>query len=162
MRRPPGPFADHDLDILVDLAGHTTGSRPEILAHKPAQVLITHLGYHGAIGLAAVDYKLTDRLADDPQNERFQIEKLLFMDALSSRADHIDAAPGAKFTRRFEPKADSYSAGIRERDELSPRLLDTWARIFRELPRGGRRVLAHRPARRIDPRARHATRGPHA
>lgn len=128
-------IADHDLDILVDLAGHTTGSRPEILAHKPARVLITHLGYHGAIGLAAVDYKLTDRLADDPQNERFQIEKLLFMDRSIFPFDHIDAAPGAKFTKeRFGLEGRFVFGEFVNAMKLSPRLLDTWARIFRELP----------------------------
>jgi protein O-GlcNAc transferase len=128
-------IADHDLDILVDLAGHTTGSRPEILAHKPARVVITHLGYHGAIGLDAVDYKLTDRFADDPQNERFQVEKLLFMDRSIFPFDHVEAADDARFTKAAFGLEGKFVFGeFVNAMKLSPRLLDTWARIFRELP----------------------------
>ena len=42
-----------DLDILVDLSTHTRGSRPAILARKPARVQITHVASAGAVGLSA-------------------------------------------------------------------------------------------------------------
>jgi predicted O-linked N-acetylglucosamine transferase (SPINDLY family) len=128
-------IADHDLDILVDLAGHTVGARPEILAHKPARVIITHLGYHGAIGLRTVDYKLTDRLADDAANERFQIEKLLFMDRSIFPFDHVEASDAEVFTKeRFGLEGRFVFGEFVNAMKLSPRLLDTWARVMRELP----------------------------
>ena len=40
-------IAEADLDILVDLAGHTMAARPGIYAHRPARTIVTHLGYHG-------------------------------------------------------------------------------------------------------------------
>jgi predicted O-linked N-acetylglucosamine transferase (SPINDLY family) len=136
-------IADHDLDVLVDLAGHTQGSRPEILAHKPARVVITHLGYHGCLGLDQVDYKLTDRLADDPQNERFQVEKLLFMDGCVFPFDHVPPARDAAFTKaRFGLEGKFVFGEFVNVMKLSPRLLDAWARIFRELPEA---VIAFSP-----------------
>ena len=59
-------MADDQLDILVDLGGHTSGNRMAVLVAKPAPVQITYLGYPDTTGLATVDYRITDAWADPP------------------------------------------------------------------------------------------------
>ena len=48
------------IDILVDLAGHTAGRTLPILAHRPAPVQISGIGYFASTGLSTVDYFLAD------------------------------------------------------------------------------------------------------
>src|SRR5437016_12653186 len=81
-----------DLDLLIDLSTHTRGAKPGILARKPARVQITHVASAGTLGLAAIDFKLTDGFADVPDNQAFQIETLLPMQGCVYPYRHIPPA----------------------------------------------------------------------
>lgn len=65
------------IDILVDLAGHTAGNRLTVMARRPAPVQVTYLGYPDTTGMSAVDYRLTDALADPEGNDVLYTERLV-------------------------------------------------------------------------------------
>ncbi len=67
-----------DLDILVELSGHTDGHRLAVLARRVAPIQVTYLGYPNTTGLATIDYRLTDRRADPPgESDELHSEKLV-------------------------------------------------------------------------------------
>ena len=67
------------IDVLIDLNGYTTGSRPEIFALKPAAMQIGWLGYLGTLGASWYDYVITDRFAGPPELQRFFTERFLYL-----------------------------------------------------------------------------------
>lgn len=48
------------IDVLVDLAGHTAGSRLKVFSRKPAPVQATWLGYGGTTGVPEIDWYIGD------------------------------------------------------------------------------------------------------
>ena len=137
-------IAEDDLDVLVDLSTHTKGSRPGILARKPARVQITHVASAGTLAMSAIDFKLTDRHADLPNDPLLQIEPLLVMEGCVYPYRHIEPAEVASFTRDalgIAPDAvviGAFCAPLK----LSQRCLALWREV---LARVERAVLAFSP-----------------
>lgn len=129
-------IAQDELDILVDLATHTEGAVPEILAHRPARVQITSIASSGALGLSTVDFRLTDHYCDPPANQRYLLEKLLPMEGCLYPYRHLPPADRHGYVRE--------SIGIADRAivigafvnlvKLSPRCLALWRRVMDRLP----------------------------
>jgi predicted O-linked N-acetylglucosamine transferase (SPINDLY family) len=65
------------IDILVDLAGHTGRNRLPVFGLCPAPVQLSAIGYPATTGMQAIDYRLTDVIADPDGAEQFYTEKLL-------------------------------------------------------------------------------------
>lgn len=136
-------IAEDDLDILVDLGGHAAYARPAILAYKPARIQITHLGYHGALGLDTVDYKLTDAYADPQENADFLVEDLLPMEGCIFPFRHVEPALDHSYSRAALGLDGKVVFGVFVNImKLSPRCLSVWRTILDEIENG---VLAFSP-----------------
>ena len=66
------------IDLLVDLSGHSGASRLPVFARRPARAQVAWLGYLHSTGLRRIGYRLSDRHADPPgRAERLHTEALL-------------------------------------------------------------------------------------
>jgi predicted O-linked N-acetylglucosamine transferase (SPINDLY family) len=71
-QQSPGAVAEMlralEVDVLVDLNGHTNGDHFDILCHRPAPVQTGWLGYAGTTAAPFIDYVIADRIvAPNPQ-----------------------------------------------------------------------------------------------
>ncbi len=143
-------IAEADLDVLIDLAGHTMAARPGIYALRPASKIVTHLGYHGCLGMSAVDYKLTDAIADDESSTAVQIEKPFYLDGCLFPFTHVESTAEDNAKYRRQPVSHDTPGHDQEFVfatfvnvlKMSPRCLAAWRQIMDAVPKA---VLAFSP-----------------
>ena len=121
------------IDILVDLALHSVGSRIRIFACRPAPVQISWLGYLGTTGLDTIDYRLTDSFVDPPDtNLSVYSEKCLYLPetlwCYKALNDEIEVGPLPAIG------ANHVTFGSQNTyRKLHHRVYSLWARVLREV-----------------------------
>lgn len=79
------------IQVLVDLAGHTTGNRMAVLARRPAPVQAHYLGFASTTGASYIDYFISDRIATPPALAAGFSEKLAYVPHCFMVSDGTDA-----------------------------------------------------------------------
>ncbi|MBI3707931.1 MAG: tetratricopeptide repeat protein [Proteobacteria bacterium] len=121
------------IDVLVDLAGHSSGNRLDVFALKPAPLQGTWLGYAGTTGLSALDFRLTDARADPPGAEAQASERLIRL----PRGFHCWQPP-SWVSEPAPPPAMSAGhitfGSFNNVQKLSAPTIALWAEILRQVP----------------------------
>lgn len=122
-----------EIDILIDLAGHTGHNRWRVFALRPAPLQVAWLGYPNTTGLAAIDYRLTDAVADPAGFERLSSEQLWRLPhsyfCYQPDANAPGVAPPPALKRSWVTLG---CANVRAK--LSPSVLSVWAEVMADLP----------------------------
>lgn len=69
-----------NLDVLVELSGHTHGHRLRAMSLRGAPVQVTYLGYPNTTGLMEMDARLVDSRSDPAGAEAWATERLVRLD----------------------------------------------------------------------------------
>jgi len=155
------PIIADDIDILVDLGGHTRGDLLEIFAHKPAPVQVSWLGYPNTTGLSRMDYRLTDAIVDPPgPADRLSTERLIRLPHGFHCYVPREAAPAPGPAPARAAGCVTFGS-LNALAKLSDDAVAGWAAVLRAVPARlliQRRGLAAAPARAAV-RARFAAHG---
>lgn len=126
-------IAGEGIDVLVDLAGHTGESRAALFAMKPAPVQVNYLGYPGTSGLEAMDYRITDAVADPPgMTERFYTEKLVRLRTAWCYRPPETAPPVGRLP--LEVAGHVTFGSFNNLQKLTPSMLRLWAQTISAVP----------------------------
>lgn len=130
-----GLIRKDQIDILVDLAGHTGGNRLAVFAMRPAPVQVTYLGYIGSTGLVAIDYRMTDALADPPgMTEQFHSERLLRLPRTFACYRPPEDAPAVAPLPALLAGHVTFGS-FNTLEKINERLLECWCKILGRVPR---------------------------
>ena len=124
-----------EIDILVDLAGHTAGNRLPIFGAKAAPIQTTYLGYYGTTGLSQVDYWLTDAVLHPPENdgndpcseERWRLDRCY----VSYRP--LPTAPQVQEPPCLRSEVITFGSFNQSR-KITPRTASHWMAVLNALP----------------------------
>jgi predicted O-linked N-acetylglucosamine transferase (SPINDLY family) len=129
------------IDVLVDLGGHTAGSRLLVFARRPAPVQIAWLLGHGyTTGLSAMDGFLADERLAPPGSDQFFSEPVIRL----PRIPFAYAPPSDMPAVAPPPANGAITFGYFGRPErLNEAVISAWSRILHGVP-DARLVLNNR------------------
>lgn len=121
-----------EIDILIDLAGHTQGNRLAVFARKPAPVSVTWMGYGYTTGLSAIDYILLDDTTAPIGCEEFFSEKIW---RFRSGCPYSPMPGMGEVSDLPALSTGNVTFGSLTRSiRINDRVVRTWAAILRRLP----------------------------
>lgn len=132
-----------NIDILIDLSGHTKNNRLNVFAMKAAPIQATWLGYPNSTGLSAIDYRIVDSVSDPEYNDLSNpesksdkpcSEKLLrlphgFLSYKTNTPTAEEQSPAPSIDKGYITFG-SFNNLLKVND----RVINAWAKILSELP----------------------------
>lgn len=127
---------EDDVDILVDLMGHTKGNRMEILALRPAPVQVGYLGFLGTTGADFIDYFITDRVVTPQDHAAYYSEKFVYMPHCYQINDNSQKVSGKKWQKTdFNlPENCFIFCSFNNPRKIESEMFDCWMKILRQIP----------------------------
>src|SRR6185312_14305054 len=123
-----------EIDILVDLSGHTARHRLPVFARHPAPVQVTWLGYLNTTGLPAMDYRICDRYTDpEGSSEHLSTEQLMRMP--HSQWCYVPWYHAEAAAEPHAARLDSIVFGSFNQDrKITDACLGLWSRVLARIP----------------------------
>jgi protein O-GlcNAc transferase len=138
LKRAVDRIIDDQIDILIDLKGHTQGGNLEIFVSHPAKVTISWLGFPGTTGMDFIDYAIVDRVVVPKGEEKYWSEKLIFMPHSYRPADTATKPSKKKFKRSDFglPTKGIIFSSFNNAYKIEPVMWKVWMNILKRVPSG--------------------------
>jgi protein O-GlcNAc transferase len=127
---------DHEIDIAVDLMGHTQYSRPGILMRRPAPIQVHYLGYAGTLGIDHIDYILADSVVIPEEHRAFYTEQVVWLPDSYLVSDSKRATSQRTPTRQEcgLPENAFVFCSFNNAYKIGPAIFQLWTRLLRAVP----------------------------
>jgi predicted O-linked N-acetylglucosamine transferase (SPINDLY family) len=119
------------VDILIDVSGHTADNRLRVFARKPAPVQVSGFGHATGTGMPVMDYVLSDAVTIPQAVRHLFAEKIHDLPALITIAPPPDIPP----TPLPMLRNGYVTFGMFNRiEKISDAVLATWSKLLRSVP----------------------------
>lgn len=124
------------LDIAIDLKGHTAGSRLNLFARGLAPTQISYLGYPGGLSVPFIDYIVADPTVIPSSARAHYDEKIIFMPHCYQPNDNLRQISSRPITRDdFNlPRNAVVFCCLNHSYKISEARFATWMRLLKSVP----------------------------
>jgi predicted O-linked N-acetylglucosamine transferase (SPINDLY family) len=120
------------IDVLVEVGGHVTGNRLDVLALQPAPVQVDFGGL-STTGLSSIQYRITDRIYDPPSPRRRYGERCMYLPGGLSCFRPYEGSPAVGPLPARTHGFVTFGS-FNNLAKISPLILTQWIRILKVLP----------------------------
>lgn len=124
---------EDQIDILVDLAGHTHGGRLSLFTRKPAPIQVTAWGFAHGTGCPEIDYMFADPVAIRQEERQFYAEAIWDLPCIVSYRPPDYAVKGTSFLPAFKNGYITFGTYARY-EKMNDECLKMFAAILRRVP----------------------------
>jgi predicted O-linked N-acetylglucosamine transferase (SPINDLY family) len=125
----------HEIDILVDLQGQTSGARADLLGYRPAPIQLTYLGLPATTGLPSIDYVIADEFLIPQQYAGFYSEKPLYMPHVYQVSDRQRVAAPAPMRKECGlPESGFVFCSFNNSYKYTSEVFSVWMQILHRVP----------------------------
>ena len=123
------------IDIAVDLAGFTKGSRPEIFAHRAAPLQVSYVGFTGTMGAPFIDYLVGDRILIPEEQQQHYSEKIIYLPDSYMPNDNTKQMSTRTMARADEglPEHGIVFCCFNNSYKIMPAEFDIWMRLLQQV-----------------------------
>jgi predicted O-linked N-acetylglucosamine transferase (SPINDLY family) len=129
-----------ELDIVIDLAGHSANNGLTLLAAQVAPVQASWGGFPSTTGMQSIQYRLTDHVTDPPDAENWYTEKLYRMKGLVCCYRPMIRRPLLRYQEKYyvQPSPALQNGFVtfgscNNLSKLTDDVLKVWSRILRRV-----------------------------
>ena len=137
-----GQIAADEIDILVDLSGHTKDNRLPVLAYKPASVILSGIGYFNSLGMD-IDGFLSDVYCSPQETHPAFTEKLLKLPHTHFCYSQFEKFPAINEQMAWERNGYVTFGCFNNFSKVTDEMLLAWQKILCRCP-GSRLLLKHK------------------
>lgn len=130
-----------EIDILVDLSGHTEGQRLTVFAMRAAPVQVTWFGFMQTLGMKAMDWRLTDEGISPPGNDGHYTEKLYRLKCMVAYAPPLNS--DAQYPAPYHNNGFVTMISMNHSRKLGDQALAIWRSILLANPQSGLIVIGN-------------------
>ena len=126
---------DDQIDIAVDLMGHSKYNRFYIFSYRVAPIQINYLGYPASVGSDIIDYIIADKIVIPNRDEEFYTEKVIRMPNCYLCNDEKIKINKKIFTRKdFNlPEKGFVFTCFNHMKKITPNEFNIWMRLLKKV-----------------------------
>jgi len=122
-----------EIDIAIDLNGHTENNRLALFATRMAPIQVSYLGFPGTTGVDFIDYIIADGVVIPDEHKKFFTEKILYLPGCFMGDDDKRMRSKRIFTKKEcgLPDVGIVFCCFNNSYKFNKKIIESWVRILK-------------------------------